>query len=88
MTSLGPNTTDSRFPLNAPDISVSVRQTFGIESDMEVPVGFEPTNAGFANRSVKPLHHGTVALVFYRSVSCRASLFNFTSRTPTFHLET
>ena len=37
MTSLGPNTTDSRFPLNAPDITVSVRQTFGIESDMEVP---------------------------------------------------
>jgi cobaltochelatase CobS len=30
-------TTDSVFPLSAPDISVSVRQTFGIESDMEVP---------------------------------------------------
>ncbi len=26
---------------------------------VEVPVGFEPTNGGFANRCVKPLHHGT-----------------------------
>ncbi|NQV47839.1 MAG: cobaltochelatase subunit CobS [Rhodospirillaceae bacterium] len=25
------------FPLNAPDISISVRQTFGIDSDIEVP---------------------------------------------------
>ena len=24
---------------------------------MEAGVGFEPTNGGFANRSVKPLHH-------------------------------
>ena len=30
-----PNATE--FPLNAPDITVSVRQTFGIDSDMEVP---------------------------------------------------
>ena len=37
MTSLGTMNTDSRFPLNAPDITVSVRQTFGFESDMEVP---------------------------------------------------
>ena len=37
MTSLGTTNTDSKFPLNAPDITVSVRQTFGIESDMEVP---------------------------------------------------
>ena len=27
----------SGFPLDAPDIKVSVRQTFGIDSDMEVP---------------------------------------------------
>jgi cobaltochelatase CobS len=27
----------SEFPLNAPDISVSVRKTFGIDSDIEVP---------------------------------------------------
>ena len=27
----------SRFPLDAPDITVSVRQTFAIDSDMEVP---------------------------------------------------
>ena len=27
---------------------------------MEVPVGFEPTNGGFANRCVRPLHHGTL----------------------------
>ena len=25
------------FPLDAPDIKLSVRQTFGIDSDMEVP---------------------------------------------------
>ena len=29
--------TASTFPLDAPDISVSVRQAFGIDSDMEVP---------------------------------------------------
>ena len=27
----------AHFPLDAPDITISVRQTFGIESDMEVP---------------------------------------------------
>ncbi len=28
---------DSAFPLDAPDIKISVRQTFGIDSDLEVP---------------------------------------------------
>ena len=34
-----PNTaeTNSKFPLNAPDITVSVRQAFNIDSDMDVP---------------------------------------------------
>ena len=31
------DTTASSFPLDAPDITVSVRQTFGIDSDMDVP---------------------------------------------------
>lgn len=31
-----------------------------IKTKLEVPVGFEPTNGGFANRSVRPLHHGTL----------------------------
>ncbi len=31
------DTTASSFPLDAPDITVSVRQTFGIDSDMYVP---------------------------------------------------
>lgn len=26
---------------------------------MEVPMGIEPMNVGFANRSVRPLRHGT-----------------------------
>jgi cobaltochelatase CobS len=30
-------TTDAGFPLDAPDMTVSVRQTFGIDSDLEVP---------------------------------------------------
>ena len=30
-------TTGSRFPLDAPDITISVRQTFNIDSDIEVP---------------------------------------------------
>jgi hypothetical protein len=33
------------FPLNEPDIKVSVRQAFGFDSDLEVP-GFSETNAG------------------------------------------
>jgi cobaltochelatase CobS len=38
MSSTAPNEpTASTFPLDAPDISVSVRQAFGIDSDMEVP---------------------------------------------------
>ena len=35
-----PNATE--FPLNVPDITVSVRQTFGIDTDMEVPAFSEP----------------------------------------------
>ena len=31
------DTPDPAFPLDAPDITISVRQTFGIDSDMEVP---------------------------------------------------
>ena len=31
------NETPTSFPLDAPDIMVSVRQCFGIDSDMEVP---------------------------------------------------
>ena len=31
------DTKSSSFPLDAPDITISVRQTFGIDSDMEVP---------------------------------------------------
>ncbi len=31
------SSTSSTFPLNAPDITVSVSQTFGIESEMQVP---------------------------------------------------
>ncbi|MBT6407466.1 MAG: cobaltochelatase subunit CobS [Rhodospirillaceae bacterium] len=30
-------TEDTSFPLDAPDITISVRQTFGIDSDIEVP---------------------------------------------------
>lgn len=30
---------------------------------VEVPMGFEPMNAGFANRSVKPLRHGTIIIL-------------------------
>ncbi len=38
MTQNAPTATDtSAFPLNRPDIKVSVRQAFGIDSDMEVP---------------------------------------------------
>ncbi len=38
MTSTVPSDSlSSRFPLDAPDITISVRQTFGIDSDMEVP---------------------------------------------------
>ncbi len=33
---------DSPFPLDKPDISVSVRQTFGMDVDMEVPAFSEP----------------------------------------------
>jgi cobaltochelatase CobS len=31
------DTKNTSFPLDAPDITISVRQTFGIDSDMEVP---------------------------------------------------
>ncbi len=38
MTATEPTPTEtSSFPLNAPDIKISVRQTFGIDSDIEVP---------------------------------------------------
>jgi cobaltochelatase CobS len=36
-TSLAPDAAASGFPLDAPDIKVSVSQTFGIDCDMEVP---------------------------------------------------
>ncbi|MDP6805535.1 MAG: cobaltochelatase subunit CobS, partial [Rhodospirillales bacterium] len=31
------DTKNTSFPLDAPDITISVRQTFGIDSDMEAP---------------------------------------------------
>ena len=29
--------TDSQFPLSAPDTTVSARETFGVDFDMEIP---------------------------------------------------
>lgn len=40
-------------------IANTIVETSPIVIDVEVPMGFEPMNAGFANRSVKPLRHGT-----------------------------
>ncbi len=37
MTSTAPPASTSGFPLDVPDLSISVRQTFGIDSDMKVP---------------------------------------------------
>ncbi len=37
MTATEPTAMEPSFPLNAPDIKISVRQTFGIDSDIEVP---------------------------------------------------
>ncbi|MBT5036365.1 MAG: cobaltochelatase subunit CobS [Rhodospirillaceae bacterium] len=37
MTALATKESETTFPLNAPDITVSVRETFGIDSDLDVP---------------------------------------------------
>lgn len=37
MNALASNDTEASFPLDAPDITVSVRDVFGIDSDLEVP---------------------------------------------------
>ncbi len=44
MTAQIPNDAEQAFPLDAPDIMVSVRQTFGLDSDMEVP-GFSASES-------------------------------------------
>ena len=37
MTALATKESETRFPLDAPDTTISVRETFGIDSDLEVP---------------------------------------------------
>ena len=37
MPSVQPTAPDSAFPLDKPDITISVRQSFGIDSDLQVP---------------------------------------------------
>src|SRR5437879_13419882 len=43
MPSVQPTAPPGAFPLEQPDITISVRQTFGIDSDLQVPAFSQPS---------------------------------------------
>src|SRR5208282_1242260 len=43
MPSVQPEAPTSAFPLDQPDITISVRQSFGIDSDLQVPAFSQPS---------------------------------------------